>query len=160
MTTRGKWAIAAVLSATPALAQTMQVEVPEAPLKERPQRFAPTVAKVTLGEKVEVAEKLEAWWKVQPQGKPAGWIAASALTSTRTKISADGSGDTGVSQGEEGLAVRPFDRQVEQAYREGNSNAAAGYAALDQIDRDPAYRVSDEQVLAFMKQGGLKGGDE
>lgn len=153
-------ACGAVACAVAAYAEIVQVEVKEAKLREQPRSLAKPVADVTLGEKVEVQKKEGGWWNVKPSNKPAGWITKSALASDPTVLKAGQADDAKVSKDEQALAYRPFDQQTEAAFREDNANLAAGYAALDKIDQDPAYKVSDEQVAAFLAEGGLQGGGQ
>lgn len=139
---------AAVLA--PALEQ-MSVTVKETQLRASPGYLGKVLGSVKYGDRLDVLEKANGWAKVNlPGGKSQGWVPLSALTVKKIVFTAgEAGGSSGASSGEVALAGKGWSHEVEAKYREESQ--------LDYtwVDRMETYRVSPEQLLAFLRQGGL-----
>ncbi len=152
-------ACGAMALAAAADAETMQVEVRQAKLTEEPRSLSKPVAEVKLGDRVQVQRKQKDWWHVKPADKPAGWIIRKALAKDGSSMTlGDIEGKSGVSEDEQALAYRPWSPEVERAYRSDQPATARGYAALDRIEKDAAYKVGDGERTRFLKDGQVQPG--
>jgi uncharacterized protein YgiM (DUF1202 family) len=137
----------AFLQATP-----MSVNVKETKIRATPSYLGRILGVARDGDRLEVLEKQNGWAKVNlPSGKGQGWVNLSALQEKRIALKAgDAAAAGGASSGEVALAGKGFNKEVEAQYRDETQ--------LDYtwIDRMESYRVSPEQVLAFLQAGGLK----
>jgi uncharacterized protein YgiM (DUF1202 family) len=140
-------AAAAVFSAP----KQMSVNVKETQVRATPSHFAKILAVVKYGDRLEVVQEQSGWAKVSLSGgKVQGWVSLSALQDKRIALSAGQAGSTsGASSGEVALAGKGFNKEVEAQYKDEKQ--------LDYtwVDRMEGYRVSPEQVLAFLQAGGL-----
>lgn len=84
-----------------------------------------------------------------------GWINESALTSKKIVLSS-GSGTVSqeASSGDVALAGKGFNEEIES---ENRKDSTYDYAAVDELQK---ITVAQEAVAAFLKAGGLSGGEE
>lgn len=145
--------LAAALPAAAAALGTVTVVVKTAALKKRPQFYAPTVGSAALGEKLRSSGEQDGWFKVA-EGEGYAWIHSSAVTEKKVSYgSASSVGSGGASAEEITLAGKGFNSQVEGSYR--SKHPGANFAAVDAMERE---KVSEEEALRFLKEGGLGGG--
>jgi SH3-like domain-containing protein len=139
---------AAAIFAAP---KQMSVNVKETQVRATPSHFAKVLAVVKYGDRLEVVQEQSGWAKVSLSGgKLQGWVSLSALQDKRIALTAGQAGSTsGASSGEVALAGKGFNKEVEAQYKDEKQ--------LDYtwVDRMEGYRVSPEQVLAFLQAGGL-----
>ena len=152
MSKRSILAIALALAGLASLwAAPMSVKVKETQIRATPTYLGKILAIARYGDRLEVLEKQNGWAKVAlPSGKGQGWVNLSALQDKRIVLKAgDAAGTSGASSGEVALAGKGFNKEVEAQYRDEKQ--------LDYswIDRMETYRVTPEQVLAFLQAGGL-----
>lgn len=140
-------AAAAVFSAP----KQMSVNVKETQVRATPSYLGKILAVVKYGDRLEVVQEQSGWAKVSLSGgKVQGWVSLSALQDKRIALTAGQAGSTsGASSGEVALAGKGFNKEVEAQYRDETQ--------LDYtwIDRMEGYRVSPEQILTFLREGGL-----
>jgi uncharacterized protein YraI len=138
------------LAATAALAATLTVMVQQTQMRSRPQFFAPAVATVKLGQKLQSDEDAQNGWYQVTSGGSSGWVHESAVTSKKVKLASRSAGDSGTSAEEITLAGKGFNEQVESQYK-------AGHANLDftKVDAMEKRVVPDDSLLPFMRSGGL-----
>ncbi len=142
--------IAAVAAAVAAPKQ-MSVQVKETQVRATPSFLGKILAKLAYADKVKVLDTQNNWAKVAlPSGKGEGWVNLSALTKKDIVLKA-GSENVGkfASSGEEAMAGKGFNQEVEKKYRE---NEKVDYTWVDRMGK---FVVTPEQVAAFLKQGGL-----
>jgi hypothetical protein len=134
-----------------AAAEQMSVTVQQAQVRATPSYLGKVLGLVKYAERLDVLEKRGGWARVAlPSGKLQGWVNLSALQAKRIVLKAGEAGSAGgASSGEVALAGKGFNKEVEAQYRDEKQ--------LDYtwIDRMEGYRVSPEQVLAFLQEGGL-----
>ena len=135
----------------------MSVQVREGILREKPSFLGKKVAEIFYGEMVEVLQESGDWSKVKLPGKgPSGWVHTSSLTEEEIVL---GAGQADVSHSATGdelaLAGKGFNQQVENEYR--SRNPKVDFAWIDKMEQ---FRVSPEQVQAFLDEGQVvpKGG--
>jgi uncharacterized protein YgiM (DUF1202 family) len=153
MKTRSILAAILLLAAAAVFAapKQMSVNVKETQVRATPSYMGKILAVVKYGDRLEVVQEQSGWAKVNlPGGKVQGWVSLSALQDKRIALTAGQAGGTsGASSGEVALAGKGFNKEVEAQYRDEKQ--------LDYtwVDRMEGYRVSAEQVLAFLQSGGL-----
>jgi uncharacterized protein YgiM (DUF1202 family) len=132
-------------------AAPMSVIVKETQIRATPSYMGKILGIARYGDRLEVLEKQNLWAKVTlPTGKGQGWVHLSALSTKQVALKAgDAAATSGASSGEVALAGKGFNKEVEAQYRDETQ--------LDYtwIDRMEGYRVTPEQVLAFLQAGGL-----
>ena len=152
MSKRSILAVALALAGLASLwAAPMSVKVKETQIRATPTYLGKILAIARYGDRLEVLEKQNGWAKVNlPSGKGQGWVNLSALQDKRIALKAgDAAATSGASSGEVALAGKGFNKEVEAQYRDEKQ--------LDYtwIDRMEGYRVSPEQIMAFLQAGGL-----
>ena len=153
MSKRSILAVALALAGLASLwAAPMSVKVKETQIRATPTYLGKILAIARYGDRLEVLEKQNGWAKVNlPSGKGQGWVNLSALQDKRIALKAgDAAATGGASSGEVALAGKGFNKEVEAQYRDEKQ--------LDYtwIDRMEGYRVSPEQIMAFLQAGGLQ----
>ena len=133
-------------------AAPMSVNVKETQIRATPSYLGKILGVAKYGDRLEVLEKQSGWAKVTlPSGKGQGWVNLSALQEKRIVLKAgDAAATSGASSGEVALAGKGFNKEVEAQYR---SETQLDYTWIDRME---GYRVSPEQVLAFLQAGGLQ----
>jgi len=133
----------------------MSVQVKRGDIRATPAFLGKIVSSLEYGDRVEVLESRDGWMRIGPTSKSSsGWIHSSALTSKRIVLQS-GSRDAQVtaSGGELALAGKGFNAEVEAEFKARNRNLD-----FSVIDRMQATKISQEQIAAFLKEGGLTGG--
>lgn len=141
-----------VLMATGAwAAKEMSVQVRDGQLRSRASFLGTVVGAVAYGDRVTVNQSQAGWCEVATAAGKTGWIHESALTPKRVVL-ASGADDarTGASGEEVALAGKGFSKEVEAEYKKENQKI--DYAWVDWMGQQ---KVSDEQLVQFLKQGDL-----
>lgn len=128
----------------------MSVQVKEGQLRSSPAFLGKIIANPSYGDSVEIIEDQGAWKKVAIGGLQ-GWMHTTALT-TKTIILRAGAQDvrTSATGGELALAGKGFNEEIEKQYKNLNKNL--DYAWVERMEN---FKVSPEQMQAFLKQGGV-----
>ena len=141
-----------------ALAETVFVQGKTAKLRSGKTSLDNVVADLKFGEALEVLRKDGNWLQVQTAEKVTGWIFSNKTAATKP------------SGGDETLAKlgRSFRRSeasdvTAAAGARGLDKVSEGYANRsgitqqhrDTVDRMTAYRMNDQEVEDFLKDGGL-----
>ena len=145
----------ALLASFPLFAQiskggTAWVSAKSASLKASTWFFAGTKGTLQMGEQVTVLQISGSSAEVRSVSNPSlsGWTPVSTLSAK--KIVASG---TGASASEVALAGKGFNQEVENAYKtDGNLNYA-------DVDKTEAIKVSQDDLLKFVKDGRLITGE-
>ena len=147
----------AVATVAAAGAQLMSLQVKKGVLRATPSFLGQVVATLSYGDQVQVLAAQGDWRKVGAAGgKTTGWIHASALSSKKIVLKAGAADVRQTASSEEiALAGKGFNQQGEDAFKAKNPNVDFTW-----IDRMEAYDVSQAELEAFLKQGGVtpKGG--
>jgi hypothetical protein len=113
--------------------------------------FAPPVADLREGDRLAMVERQGAWLQARYKDTT-GWLHETDV-SARTEVRLSGEGvRESYSASEAAAARKGFNPQVERDYRANNPALAAAFAKVDQIQ---ARKVDEQQVRAFLQEGGL-----
>jgi SH3-like domain-containing protein len=146
--------VALLLASALAFGQTgkqMSVQVKETQIRATPSFLGKILGVLSYGDRATVLAEKNGWARISlPAGKGEGWVNLSALSPKRIVLKA-GSQEvaSGASSGEVALAGKGFNKEVEAEYRDEKE---LDYSWIDKME---SFRVSPEQVLAFLQQGGL-----
>lgn len=130
--------------------KTMSVQVREGELRRAPSFLAEILAKPPYGDRVEIIQDKGPWKKVVNRGVQ-GWMHISALTTKSIVLRAGATNvQTSATGSEIALAGKGFSEEVEKQYK--NLNRNLDYAWVDRMEK---FKVSPEQMQAFLKQGNV-----
>lgn len=145
-----------VLAAAAWSATQLSVQVRRGKLRARPSFLGKVVADVPYGTRVTVLEEKGAWSRVRDGAGHSGWIHTSALTEKKLELAAgDRDAATGASGEELALAGKGFNAAVEAEFRDENPDLDFTW-----VDRMEQFTVTPEEALAFLREGGVKGGEQ
>lgn len=140
-----------LLTAWAVWADTATVQVNEASVYAKPTATAKFLGKLPWGTALTVLQEQNGWAQVRSATpKIEGWVRTQSYTVKAVNTKA--SGDTGgsVSATEVSLAGRGFSEALEKDYRASNPNLDYG-----PVDRMEAYGLSDAELDAFLRDGGI-----
>jgi uncharacterized protein YgiM (DUF1202 family) len=130
-------------------AKQMSVTVKETQVRATPSYMGKILAVLTYGERVDVLAEQNGWARVRLPGGE-GWVHLSALTTKKIVLqSGSQTVSSGASSGEVALAGKGFNQEVENKYKQDNN------VDYTWVDRMGSFNTTPEQVLAFLKDGGL-----
>ena len=131
----------------------MSVQVKNGQLRANPSFLGKITGNLSYGDQVEILTEKGPWAKVRKvNAKAGGWLHASALT-TKKIVLKPGAADVkkAASSDELALAGKGFNKQVENQFKAQNPNLDFTW-----VDRMEKMTVSDRQIQAFLKTGGLE----
>ena len=142
-----------------ALAETVYVQAKTVKLRAGKTSLDSVVADLKFGDALEVLRKDGAWLEVQTGGGTKGWVFAGKTTATKP---AGGDDDDLARLGKSFRRTEAGDVTATAGAR-GLDKASEGYANRtgitqrdrDAVDRMTAYRMSDQEVEDFLKEGRL-----
>lgn len=134
-----------------AWAATHKVITQEAVIRKDKRFFAPMISRIPYGEMLEELERQGDWLRVSYKGTQ-GWLHFSAVQEQKFRLS-DLSGERAQASTKEevALAGKGFTPEVENAFR--NKNSSMRYDLVNQVQ---SYKVSETQLLGFIRAGNLK----
>jgi uncharacterized protein YgiM (DUF1202 family) len=138
------------------IAETLMVKVQTTYLRQEPKFYASTVAVLNAGEVVETISAENGWYQVKTAKGAVGWLHSSAVQTGKFSLAAmDKSLKTQATADEIALAGKGFNKQVEESYKTQHSEAN-----FSEVDRMLKIKVSQSQLLEFLKEGklGIYGG--
>ena len=151
---RGKcWLIVVglVLVASVAMAASVKVVTQQAAIRQDKRFFAPVVATVPYGGVMQTLAREGDWLRVQ-YGGAQGWIHVSAVEEQKLELSSLMKAKAReTTQDEVALAGKGFTPEVEKAFRAKNPQMK-----YDLVDRIETYRVPQEDLQVFVKDGWLR----
>jgi hypothetical protein len=134
-------------------AETLVVKIQTTQLRRNPQFFAPAVATLKAGDRLEKLSEAAGWIQVRTSAGAVGWVHGSAVETPRFRLLATGTDmKTQATASEVALAGKGFNKQVEDSYRARNSSVSYVW-----VDRMVQLRVSTAQAQEFLKRGRLAG---
>ena len=140
-----------ILLVTVLIAETLMVKVQTTHLREEPKFYASTVAVLNAGEVVEKISAASGWYQVRTAKGTVGWLHSSAVQTGKFDLAAmDRPLTTKATADEIALAGKGFNEQIEESYRAKHSEA--NFAAVDRMLK---IQVSQNELLKFLKEGGL-----
>lgn len=159
-----RWSCAIALSLlAPAMAEDLNVQVRETPVREKATPMAPIVGQLKYGDVVTVLDKLgEGWRRVEHKApsKLAGWVRTSALTAKSLNTTNVGGAASAASTVETSDAGQGLLEQGEESFVKKNSLENA-MAQVDALEKNPQLKISPGEKQTFLNQGNLapKGGN-
>ena len=130
----------------------LYVKVRQAKIRSEPKQWAPGVANLNYGDKVnEIGEEDGAWFKVEKGGKT-GYLHSTAVSEravvfkSTTSVAKTGNDKDVI------LAGKGFNKEVESKYSQTKSNLNYG-----EVDRMEKLSVGDSELASFIKDGQLGG---
>ncbi len=141
--------IAAVTLGPVAFADTVSVQVKQARIRQAPRFFAPSVAKVSLGDRLEVVASSNDWLEVSFL-QLRGWIHTSSVTTKQVSLTTTKTVGAETTAEEVTLAGKGFTKEVEDQYR--NEHPSQNFAAVDEILRQ---QPSEKELEQFRREGKL-----
>ena len=134
-----------------AAADILVVKIQTTQLRKSPQFFAPAVAVLKAGDKLEKVSEASGWIQAKTASGLVGWVHSSAVTaSTFALTAANKDLKTQATASEVALAAKGFNKQVEDSYR--TKHAEANFAAVEAM---LLIKVSLAQIEDFLKKGLL-----
>jgi hypothetical protein len=134
----------------------MKVTQPNQQLYPAPDFAGTPLAPVPVGAEVSMVRQAGDWYKVDFQGQT-GWIHRQAFPQAKApaKLSLPslltGGAVKETTSDEVALAGKGFTPEVEASYRQ--KHPEANFAMVDKVE---AFKVDENQLKAFIKEGGLK----
>ncbi len=136
--------------------ESMSVTVREAELRGAPQFLSRIVGTAGYGERLEVNERRDPWFRLTASDGTVGWVHSSALTTKQIVLTAsDSDVRRGASADEVALAGRGFNERVENEFKEESD---VDYSGIDRMESE--YRIDPGTLLSFLEEGGLETGGE
>lgn len=135
-----------------AYGDTVTIAIEQAALRSDQQFYAPVVATVNHGARLEVLAQSNGWFKVAGNGVQ-GWLHQSAVASgaeRRVELRNRNLGGGNYSQDEVTLAGKGFSAEVEKQYR--SSHSRADYASVDWMEQQ---QVEATKAIAFARAGKI-----
>lgn len=146
--------IAGFATAASAAVQQMSIQSEKAAIRATPGPFAQTITTLNYGDRVNVLAEQGAWSQVQTATGQTGWTQTASLTKKKVVLQAGANDVSKTASGEElALAGKGFNSQVEGEFKSKNPNVDFRW-----IDHMEKIKVSEPQMLQFLRDGGLKGG--
>ena len=134
-----------------AAADVFVVKIQATQLRKNPQFFAPPVAALKAGDKLEKISEANGWVQVKTSTGLVGWVHSSAIETPKFALTAANKDlKTQATASEVALAAKGFNKQVEDSYRAKHSEA--NFAAVDAMSQ---VKVSLAQIEDFLKKGRL-----
>jgi len=142
-----------VLTAMPANAKTMSVQIREGQLRSTPSFLSRVTTTLKYATRVTVVEIKGPWIQVQTKdGSKKGWMHKSALTKKHLKLAAGSEkASTAVSTDEQALAGKGFNSDVEAKFKK--DNAKIDFTWVDKMEK---IKIGPRETGKFLKAGDIK----
>ena len=150
--------VTAITMTDAAFGETVYVAAKSAQLRSGKTSLDPVVASLKLGETLEVVKRDDRWLQVQTAKGVTGWIYSNNVSTSKP---AGGNSELATL----GQSVRRTDASAvtASAGARGLDKASEDYAKRsgitqqqrDAVDRMTIYKISDEEIQAFLKSGRL-----
>lgn len=151
----GLFLLGAVLS-TALLAQAdgsraaVQVRIRETKLRSQPKFWGASVADLKYSESLTLLGNESGWLKVRTSGGKQGYVHPSVVTDKKIVLASKAAVETGIDTSEVVLAGKGFSKEVEQEY--ARNNPELNFKAVTSVEQ---MRISDQELLAFLREGKL-----
>ena len=134
-----------------AAVDSLVIKIQASQLRKNPQFFAPTLAALKAGDKLEKVSEANGWIQVKTSAGLIGWVHSSAIETPKFALTAANKDmKTQATASEVALAAKGFNKQVEDSYRAKHSEA--NFAAVDAM---LLVKSSLAQIEDFLKNGRL-----
>lgn len=134
-------------------ANIVVVKIQTTAVRKTPQFFAPVIAPLKAGDKLEKISEANGWVQVKTAAGAVGWVHSSALETPKINLMAANSAlKTQASASEVALAGKGFNKQVEDSYKAKHTEL--NFAA---VDRMLQVKTSAAEIEDFLRKGRLGG---
>jgi len=134
----------------------MNVQVKEVQIRSSASPFGSVVGTVKAGNALKINLEQDDWCNVTTgDGAITGWVRKSSLTTSKVQMSAGDNDVAGVSSTEMSQATKGFTKEVEVEYEKRNGDLKQYFAEIDKVEK---IKTSPEEMLKFLKDGGIKAG--
>lgn len=133
-----------------AAAQTITIKVKDTKVRSGPKFYANSIYSAKRGEQLTKVAAQQDWYQVQTPSGKTGWVHSSAVETKKLKLSSGEWVETEVSPDEVALAGKGFNQEVEAEYRKNHPELDFG-----PVDRMEALVITEEEMVAFLKEGKL-----
>lgn len=142
--------LAMLLIGSLAIAQTITIQVKETRLRSSPKFYAKTISQLERGDTLEKLSEERGWYEVKTPTGEVGWVHSSAVETKKLKLSSGEWIETEASPEEVALAGKGFNKEVESEYRKNHPDLDFTW-----VDRMEKIEISEEDIIAFLKEGKL-----
>jgi len=142
---------------SPAMAEDLNVQVRDTPVREKATPLAPIIGQLKYGDVVTVLDKLgDGWRRVEHKApsKLAGWVRTSALTAKSLDTTNFGGSKSSASSVETSEAGKGLLEKGEETFVKAN-NLQNAMAQVDALEKNPRYIISPAEKQAFLNQGNI-----
>lgn len=129
---------------------TLQVRIRETKLRSQPKFWGATVADLKYSDSLTLLGNDSGWLKVRTTGGKQGFVHPSVVTDKRIVLSSKAAVDTRTDASEVVLAGKGFSKEIEQEY--AKNNPELNFKAVTKVEQ---VRISDQELLAFLREGKL-----
>lgn len=133
----------------------LTVQVKETKLRSAPHQWANSISSLKYGDSIFPENTSEDWVSGTTKSKQKGFVHISALTSKKIVLASGKSASNIVDPTDVILAGKGFSKATEDEY--ARQNAGSNFKAVDSV---LAMQVPDSDVVSFMKEGQLGGGEK
>lgn len=123
------------------------VNVQQSELKEKASNFGKTVQSLEYAQPVTLIEDNGKWAKISLENGTQGYVNSASLT--KRKIRSSG---FSASASELALAGKGFNVEIENTYKQ------SGNVDFDSVDDMESFRIKNNELLSFLKEGNLNEG--
>ena len=143
--------VALFVALATAAVDSLVIKIQVSQLRKNPQFFAPAVAALKAGDKLEKVSEASGWIQVKTDSGLFGWVHSSAVTTLKLYLRAAGKDlKDQATASEVTLAAKGFNKKVEDSYRAEHEEA--NFEAVDAMLR---IKVSQVEIENFLKKGRL-----
>ena len=131
-------------------AQTLTIMVKETHVRSKPKFYAKSIYRAERGDQLEQMSKSNDWYEVKTPDGHSGWVHSSAVGLKKLDPETGEWVDSETSAEEVALAGKGFNKEVEAEYRKNHPDLDFTW-----VDRMEAIDVSEEEMIAFLREGKL-----
>lgn len=135
--------------------ETAYIEVQAAKLRAQPKVWAPPIADLHYGDKVQIVSREDPWLRVRSADQREGYLHVTALTTRTVVLKGEGSQSAAVDISDAVLAGKGFNADVASRYVSGSLEG--GFQRVEAMQK--SSRVDDKTLLGFMRAGNLNLGE-
>jgi len=129
------------------------VKIQVTAVRKTPQFFAPVIAPLKAGDRLEKISESNGWVQVKTVTGVIGWVHSSALETPKINLlAANSTMKTQASASEVALAGKGFNKQVEDSYKA--KHGELNFAAVDSMLQ---VKIPAAEIENFLRKGRLGG---
>jgi uncharacterized protein YgiM (DUF1202 family) len=130
----------------------VSVKIKETKLRTKPQHWSSSVANLKYGDRLLKLKEEQGWTQASFTGKKIGYIQNSAVSDKKILLSTAETALLESSPGEAILAGKGFSKSTEADFSQ--KNPSANFSEINRLEK---IKLSDQEMLTFVKSGKLAG---